>query len=56
MKIVVRAPVLSVWHRAHTQVSDPSLAVPVALDSELVLKPFERTVIKAKVVTIDLNH
>ena len=51
MKIVVRAPVRLVWHHAHTQVGDSSLAVPVALDSELVLQSFERTVVKAKVVT-----
>ena len=43
------------WHFAHTQVGDPSLAVPVALDSDLVLQPFERAVVKAKVVTTDLE-
>ena len=54
MKIVVRAPVKPVWHHAHTQVGDASVATPVALDSDLVLQPFERTVIKAKLVTSDL--
>ena len=53
MKIVVRAPVQPVWHHAHTQVGDTSLAVPVALDSDLVLQPFERTAAKANVVTIN---
>ena len=43
------------WHRTHTQVGDPSLAVPVALESDLVLQPFERAVVKAKVVTTDLE-
>ena len=34
MKIVVRAPVKSVWHHAHTQVGDASLTTPIALDSD----------------------
>ena len=51
MKIVVRAPVKSVWHHAHAQVGDTSLATPVALDSDLVLQPFERTVARAKLST-----
>ena len=51
MKIVVRAPVKPVWHHAHTQVGDASLNTPIALDSDLVLQPFERTVSKAKLVT-----
>ena len=54
MKIVVRVPVRPVWHHALTQV-DTSLAVPVASDGDLVLQPFERTVVKAKVVTTDLE-
>ena len=55
MKIVVRAPVKPVWHHAHTQVGDASLTTPVALDSDLVLQPFERTVAKAKLVTDALD-
>ena len=55
MKIVVRAPVKPVWHHAHTQVGDPSVTTSVALDIDLVLQPFERTVVKAKVVTDDLE-
>ena len=55
MKIVVRAPVRPMWHYAHTQVGDSSLAVPVVLDSDLVLQPFERAVVKAKVITNDLE-
>ena len=35
-KIVVRAAVRPMWHHAHTQVGDSSLAVPVTLDSDLV--------------------
>ena len=55
VKIVVRAPVKLVWHHAYTQVGDASVATSVALDSDLVLQPFERTVVKAKVVTDDLE-
>ena len=55
MKIVVRAPVKPVWHHAHTQVGDASVATSVALDSDLVLQPFERMVVKAKLVSDDLD-
>ena len=55
MKIVVRAPVKPVWHHEHTQVGDTSLATPVALDSDLILQPFERTVVKAKLITDTLE-
>ena len=51
MKIVVRAPVKPVWHHAHAQVGDTSIATPVVLDSDLVLQPFERAVARAKLVT-----
>ena len=55
MNIVVRASVKPAWHHAHTQVGDPSIATSVASDSDLVLQPFERTVVKAKVVTDNLE-
>ena len=55
MKIVVRAPVKPVWHNAHTHVGDASLATSVALDSDLVLQPFERAVVKAKFITNKLE-
>ena len=51
MKIVVRAPVQHTWRHDHTQVGDTTLAVPVALDLDLVLQQFEGAVVKAKVVT-----
>ena len=44
-----------VWHHAHTQVRDASVATPVALDSDLVLQPFERTVVRAKLITNELE-
>ena len=56
MKIVVRAPVQPVWHHVHTQVSASPLAVPVAQDSDVVLQPFERAVVNAKVVTTNMSH
>ena len=47
MKIVSPASVQPLWHYAHTQVGDPSLAVPVAIDGDLALELFERTVVKS---------
>ena len=55
MKIVVRAPVKPVWHHAHTQVGDASLGTPVAFDSDLFLQAFERAVVKAKLITSELE-
>ena len=55
VKIVVRAPVKPVLHHGHTQVGDASVATPVALDSDLVLQPFEQTVVKAKLITNELE-
>ena len=55
MLIVVRAPVKPVWHHAHTQVNDSDTAIPVILDQEVVLQPFERMVARASVVTTKLE-
>ena len=55
MKIVARAPVKPVWHHAHTQVGDASIATPVALDSDLVLQPFERAIVRIKLITKELE-
>ena len=55
MKIVVRAPAKPVWHHAHAQTSDETLSSTVILDQDVVLQPFERAVLRAKVVTSDLE-
>ena len=55
MKIVVRAPAKPVWHHAHAQTSDETLSKTVVLDQDVVLQPFERAVLRAKVVTSDLE-
>ena len=55
MKIVVRAPAKPVWHHAHAQTSDEALSSTVVLDQNVVLQPFERAVLRAKVVTSDLE-
>ena len=55
MKIVVRAPAKPVWHHAHAQTSDETLSSTVVLDQDVVLQPFERAVLRAKVVTSDLE-
>ena len=55
MKIVVRAPAKPVWHHAHAQTSDEALSSTVVLDQDVVLQPFERAVLRAKLVTSDLE-
>ena len=55
MKIVVRAPAKPVWHHAHAQMCDEALSSTIVLDHDAVLQPFERAVLRAKVVTSDLE-
>ena len=55
IKIVVRAPAKPVWHHAHAQTSDETLSSTVVLDQDVVLHPFERAVLHAKVVTSDME-
>ena len=55
MKIVVRAPAKPVWHHAPAQTSDEILSSTVVLDQDVVLQPFQRAVLRAKVVTSDLE-
>ena len=55
MKIMVRAPFQPLWQHAHTQVGDSTLAVPIVLSRDLLLQPFERTVVRAEVVTANLE-
>ena len=55
MKIVVRAPAKPVWHHAHAQTSDETLSRTVILYQDVVQQPFERAVLRAKVVTSDLE-
>ena len=55
MKIVVRAPTKPVWHHAHAQTGDETLSSTVVLDQDVVLQPFERAVLRAKVVASDLE-
>ena len=55
IEIVVRAPAKPVWHLAHAQMSDRILSSTVVLDQGVVLQPFERNVLRAKVATSDLE-
>ena len=55
MKIVVRAPAKPVWHHAHAQTSDETLSSTLVLDQDVVLQPFERAVLRAKLVTSNLE-
>ena len=55
MKIVLRAPAKPVWHHAHAQMSDEALSSTIVSDQDAVLQPYERAVLRAKVVTSDLE-
>ena len=55
MKIVVRVPAKPVWHHAHAQTSDEALSSTVVLDQDVVPQPFERALLRAKVVTSDME-
>ena len=55
IKIVARAPAKPVWHHAHAQTSDETLSSTVVLDQGMVVQPFERAVLHAKMVTSDLE-
>ena len=55
MKVIVRAPAKTMWHHAHAQMSDEALSSTIVLDQAAVLQPFERNVLRAKVVTSDLE-
>ena len=52
MKIVVRAPAKPVWHHAHAQTRDEALSSTVVLDQDVVLQPFERAVLRAKLLSL----
>ena len=51
MNIKVRAQVKLVWRHNHSQVGNPVLAIPVALDQDFVLQPLDRTVVRGTVFT-----
>ena len=55
MKVVVRARTGPVWYHAHTQVSNETLNSPKVLAQDVVLQPFERTILKAILVSNDLE-
>ena len=55
MKIVVRVPTKPVLHQAHAQTSDETLSSTVVLEQNVVLQQLERAVLRAKVVTSDLE-
>ena len=46
-KIIVRAPSRPVWFHAHAQLRNESIAISVALAQDNILKPFERTILRA---------
>ena len=55
MKIIIRAPSEPVWYHAHAQVSNESLSTSVAIAQDIVLRPFERAIVRAKLLADDLE-
>ena len=55
MKVVVRTPFRPVWYHAHAHVSNESLSASVALAQDTVLQPFERTILRAKLLVHNLE-
>ena len=55
MKIIIRAPSEPVWYHAHAQVSNESLSTSVAIAQDIALQPFERAIVRAKLLANDLE-
>ena len=55
MKVIVRAPSKSVWYLAHAQVNKMSLNASVAIAQDIVLQPFERTILRANLLVDNLE-
>ena len=55
MKIIVRSPSEPVWYHAHAQVSDESLNSSVATAEDVILQPFERAILRAKLLASNLE-
>ena len=55
MKVIVRAPSEPVWYHAHAKVSSDSLNLSVAISQDVVLQPFERTILRAELLVDNLE-
>ena len=55
MKVIVRAPSKPVWYHAHAQVNNMSLSASVAIAQDVVLQPFERTILRANLLVDNLE-
>ena len=55
MKVIVRAPSEPVWYHAHAQVSNESLNSSVAIAQDVVLQPFERAILRARLLVDNLE-
>ena len=55
MKIIIRASSEPVWYHAHAQVSSESLSTSVAIAQDIVLRTFERAIVRAKLLADDLE-
>ena len=55
MKVIIRAPSEPVWYHARAQVSNESLNSSVAIAQDVVLQPFERAILRAKLLVDNLE-
>ena len=55
MKIINRAPSEPVWYHAHAQVGNELLSTSVVIAQDIVLQPFERAIVRAKLLADDLK-
>ena len=55
IRVVVRAPSRPVWYHAHAHVSSESLSASMALAQDTVLQPFERAILRAKLLVDNLE-
>ena len=55
MKVIVRAPSEPVWYHAYAQVSNESLNLSVAIAQDVVLQPFERAILRARLLIDNLE-
>ena len=55
MKVIVRAHSKPVWYHAHAQVNNESPNSSVAIAQDVVLQPFERAILRAKLLVDNLE-
>ena len=55
MRVIVRAPSEPVWYHTHAKVSSELLNSSVAIAQDVILQPFERAILRAKLLVDNLE-